>query len=135
MPDPAGMRFCFQKRMPAVTGMFDKPVAPGHDHGAMSKQAAQIANLFSESIRVPIGIAAVWVDERVPALDAHVFPASVTVGQLRVGVLSEEARQGVTDARQRSVAGEVAGATSTSMGSGVRDEDVIVNVMTPERAR
>ena len=69
-------------------------------------------------------------------LHADVFMTAVAIGELLVMMFAKEARQGVANARNRAVFRQVVGAAPAPpviAGRGL--EHVIVDVMSPERAR
>lgn len=126
----------FEEGVPAEARILLEPVTRRHMTDAVAEEAAEVAHLLPERRRRAVGIVFGVEQERVPALDAHIFMAPVAVGQLFILMLAEEARQRVTDARDRSVLAQVSGPAPAPPVTARRPfEDVIVDVMSPERAR
>ena len=74
--------------------------------------------------------------ERMPALRAHIFMTAVAIGELFVIVLAEKTRQRVTNTRDRTILGQVIGATAAPPPVTVSVfEDVVVDVMAPKETR
>jgi hypothetical protein len=72
--------FRLQERMAAVAGVLDPSIAMAHDLDAVPEQAAQVAHFLLEPNQIAIGVALGTIDERMPALDAHVFARAVAIG-------------------------------------------------------
>jgi len=120
----------------AEAGVFLEAVARRDVARAVAEQAAEVAHLLLERRRRRIRIVLRLEQQRVPALRADVFMTAVAIGELLVVVLAEEARQRVTDARDRSILGQVAGAASAPpIGTRRLLEDVVVDVMAPNCTR
>jgi hypothetical protein len=70
------------------------------------------------------------------ALNADVLVMIVPIDEVLIGVVSEETRQSMTDARQGAVEAEVFGAASARPlgGIGSCEKNMIVDVVTPHRA-
>ena len=74
--------------------------------------------------------------ERMPALRAHIFVTAVAIGELFVIVLAEKTRQRMTNARHRTILGQVIGAAAAPPPLTVSlFEDVVVDMMAPQGAR
>jgi hypothetical protein len=122
--------------MPAKTRVLLEAVARGDVPDAMPEQAAQIAHLLLERRRVRIRVVSFRKEQRMPALDAHVFMTPVAIGEPFVMMLAEEARQRVSHPRHRSILRQVIGpAPAPPVIVCRRLEDVVVHVMPPHRAR
>ena len=122
--------------MPAKAGVLLQPVARRDVPGAMPEQAAEVADFLPERRRRRIGIVFGLEQQWMPALRADVFMAAVPVGEFLVGVFAEEARQRMPHARHREVFTQVIrAAPAAPMAGAVLLEDVVVDVMSPHRAR
>ena len=103
---------------------------------AMPEQAAQVANFFLEGRRRTIWIVLGCEQQRMPAPRAYVLVAPIAFGELLVVMLAEKARQRMPDARDRAVLSEViTAAPAPPVAIRRRLEDVVVDVMSPHRAR
>jgi len=125
------------ERMATVNaGVLLEAVARRDVADAVAEEAAEVAHFLLERRRRRIRIVLGVEQQRMPALRADVFMTAVAIGELLVVVLAEEARQRVTHARDRSVFGQVFGSAAASPRRPLGlFEDVVVDVMTPERTR
>ena len=130
-------RRVLEERVAAEACVFLEAVARRHVSYAVAEQPAQVAHLLLERGGRRIGIVLRVEQQRMAALRADVFVAAVAIGELLVVVLAEEARQRVPHPRDRSVFGQVIGCRTGTAGRSVPRllEDVVVDVMAPERAR
>ena len=122
--------------MPAEARIFLEAVAGRDVAHAMAEQAAKVANLLLERRPRGIRILVRVEQQRMPALRANVFMASIAIGQLLVVVLAEEARQRVPHARQRTIFRKILGSAAAPPLHPVGLlEDVVIDVMSPNEAR
>jgi hypothetical protein len=136
MANPAPYLRRIEERVAAEARIFLKAVPRRDEPGAMTEQPASIAHLLLERRRRRIRIAPGIEQQRMPALRAHVFVTTVTIGELLVIMLAEKTRQRVTHTRDRPILGQVAGAAAAPPPVPVGlFEDVVVNVMAPEETR
>jgi|SRR5687767_14097461 len=125
-----------EERVPAKTRELLVAVARGDVTHMMSKQAAQIAHFLLEGGGRPIRIVVGVEQQRMSALRADVFMTPIALGELLVMMLAEKARERVTHAGNRAIFGQVvAAAPAPPVAIGRRLEDVVVDVMPPQRAR
>ena len=122
--------------MAAETGVLLQPVPRGDMFRAMAEQPAEVADFFPEGGGRGIRVMRRLEQQRMTAFRAYVFVAPVAIGQFLVGVLAEKARECMPHARHREVFAQVVGAASAPpmAGAGL-PEHVVVDVMSPHRAR
>ena len=102
----------------------------------MTEEPAEVSHFLLERGRRRIRIAVGVEQQRMPALRAGIFVTAVPIGEFLVVVLAEETRQGVTNVCDRMIFGEVLGSATAAPPCSIRPlEDVIVDVMAPDRAR
>jgi hypothetical protein len=136
MADLSGDGCLLQKRVAAEARVLFEPVARRDVADAMPEETAQVTHLLLERrrrrIRIVLGVEQQWM----AALRADVFVTAVAIGELLVVVLAEKTRQRVANTRDRSIFSQVFGSAPAPPVVAARLlEDVVVNVMTPERAR
>jgi hypothetical protein len=81
----------------AVAGVFGAAIPFGHCVHAMAEQPAQVPDLLREAVAPLIRIGVAPEQQWMPAPDARVFGVAVPPTDLLIGVVAQEARQGVTD--------------------------------------
>jgi hypothetical protein len=136
MADLAPHLRLLQERMPAEAGVLLESVTGRDVARAMAEQPAQVAHLLLERRRRRIRIVLGVEDQRVPALCADVLVTPVSIGKRLVVVLAKEARQRVTNARQRPVLRQVFGSAPAPPDAAARlFEDMVVDVMAPQSTR
>lgn len=122
--------------MSTEAGILLEPVTRRDMPHPMADQPAQIPHLLLERRRRGVRIVFGVEQQRVPALRADVLMPAVAIGQLLVVVLAEETRQRVPHPRERAVLAQVlAAAPAPPVVARGLLEDVVVDVMPPQRAR
>ena len=135
-----------QEGVSAEARILLEPVARRHVTDAVAEKSAEVADFLIEGWgRRPfrgafecggVGVVLGVEQQRMAALDAHVFVASVAFAQPFILMLAEETRQCVPHASNRTVLAKIFGpATAPAVTLGRLLENVIVDVMPPERAR
>ena len=134
--DAPGFVDLLEERVAAETGEFLESVPRRDVAYAVAEQPAQVTHLLLEGGRRGIRIVLRVEQQWMAALDADVLVAAVPVRQLLVVMLAEKARQRMSYARERSIFGQVvAAAAAPPVAVRRRFENVVVDVMSPHRAR
>jgi hypothetical protein len=124
-----------EERMAAETGVFLIAVPRRDVLGAMPEKAAEVSHLLPEGGGGGVGIMRRLEQQRMSALHAHVFVAAVAISELLVLMRAEEAGECVPDSRGRQILAEVCRPAPAAPMTGGMLEHVIVDVMSPQRAR
>ena len=136
MADLSGYRGFLQKRVAAEARVLLEAIAGCDVANAMPDKTAQVAHLLLERRRRRIRIVLGIEQQGMSALRADVFVTAVAIGELLVVMLAEKTRQRVTNARDRSILGQVFGSAPAPPVVAARLlEHVVVDVMAPEETR
>lgn len=129
MHHPLTLRLLYE-RMAAVAGVLDAAVALGDDVDAMAEETAQVADPLVEDPAAGIGIGVVAKQQRMAAAHAGIFGVPVSPADFLVGVVAEEAGQGMTDPHLALVILEYR-LTASRAGAAVGHECFVVDRMAP----
>jgi hypothetical protein len=136
MPDLSFDPGLGEERMSAEAGVLLESVTRRDVPHLVPEESAQVTHLLPERRRGRIGIVLGIEQQRMPALSAHIFMTSVAVRELLVGVRAEKTRQGVTNVGDGSILGQVVRPAAAVAAVALRlFEDVVIDVMAPEKAR
>ncbi|MBA3440879.1 MAG: hypothetical protein H0T92_13520 [Pyrinomonadaceae bacterium] len=128
------LRFA-EKRMAAVARILYQSVPFGYGMNPVPEHSAQVPNLFMESVPAGVWRVLSLEEQRMPARHAHIFTVTIAGTHPRIVVTKEEARQGMTHPRLRSVFLEKrCAARALPMCAPLACKDAIVNAMTERGA-
>ena len=124
-----------QKRMPAIARILMQTVARCNGMHTMAQQITQVANLLGEFLAVLVRIVCQFEEQRMAALEAHVFVMAGTLGDPDVTMTKDEAGDRVGDTRffMRPQIGRAAVAALFRMADGV--EYMVAYLMAEQCAR
>lgn len=89
--------------MTAMARILCHSVPFGDGVNAVAEHSAQISNLLMESVLARVRRVFTFEEQRMPARHAHILAVTIALAHPRIAVTKEEAREGMTHTRLRSV--------------------------------